>query len=79
MRICFFVERGVTGQDFTCEMECCFLEIFQYRSVFVEAKYSLLVLWMNFAVEAEAPLVVMVLVELLAIVFPTWVILAFMY
>ena len=34
---------------------------------------------MNFAVEAEAPLVVMVLVELLAIVFPTWVILAFMY
>ena len=42
-------------------------------------KYNLLVLWMNFAVEAEAPLVVMVLVELLAIVFPTWVILAFMY
>ena len=34
---------------------------------------------MNFAVEAEAPLVVMVLVELLAIVFPTWVILAFIY
>ena len=34
---------------------------------------NLLALWMNFAAEAEGPLVVMVVGELLAIVSPTWV------